>query len=203
MKTMVAAILAILLLVPVVLFLWGPRRENARAAEDAARLRSRQIDLSGRTYREAQISALPAPVQRYFRNVLKDGQPYVSAVTLTHDGQFKTGLDKEWIDIEGQQLFIADEPGFLWRGKTSLFSVRDMYVAGEGRIVVSLFSLFDVVDGRGEAYDQGELLRWLRILPLPPDGMPFCPRILPRRRSPRNEIKLAETRKADWMRRNG
>ena len=161
MKTMIAAILAVLLLVPVVLFLWGPRRENARAAEDVARLRSRQNDLSGRTYREAQISGLPAPVQRYFRNVLKDGQPYVSAVTLTHDGQFKTGLDKEWIDIEGQQLFIADEPGFLWRGKTSLFSVRDMYVDGEGRIVVSLFSLFDVVDGRGEAYDQGELLRWL------------------------------------------
>jgi hypothetical protein len=157
---MTMGILVILLVIALVI-VWGPRRENARAADEIALLRSRSRDLSGRVYQEAQLDGLPEPVQRYFRNVLKEGQPYVSAVSLTHNGQFKTGVDKEWINIEGQQLFIVDEPGFLWRGKTSLFSVRDMYVAGEGRIVVSLFSLFNVVDGRGEKYDQGELLRWL------------------------------------------
>ncbi|MDB5060748.1 MAG: hypothetical protein JWP67_591, partial [Mucilaginibacter sp.] len=30
-----------------------------------------------------------------------------------------------------------------------------------GRLVVSLFSIYNIVDGRGKSFDQGELLRWL------------------------------------------
>jgi hypothetical protein len=104
---------------------------------------------------------LPEPVQRYFRNVLQNGQPYVSSVYLKHDGQFKTALDKEWINIEGEQYFTAEEPGFLWKGNTALFSVRDMYISGKGQIKVTLLNLFKIVDGEGPKYDQGELLRWL------------------------------------------
>lgn len=124
-------------------------------------LRFFAADLSGQVYREEQLEGLPEPVQRYFRHVLKDGQPYVSSVRLTHDGEFKTSLDKDWIRIKGEQFFTAEAPGFLWIGKTALFKARDMYIGGEGRIVVSLLSLFKVVDGRGEEYDKGELLRWL------------------------------------------
>ncbi len=36
-----------------------------------------------------------------------------------------------------------------------------MYINDSGRIIVSLFSLFKIVDGSGPEYDQGELLRWL------------------------------------------
>ncbi len=36
-----------------------------------------------------------------------------------------------------------------------------MYIAAKGRLVVSLLSLFNVVNAKGEQYDQGELLRWL------------------------------------------
>lgn len=36
-----------------------------------------------------------------------------------------------------------------------------MYIADKGRLVVSLFSLFNVVNAKGKQYDQGELLRWL------------------------------------------
>lgn len=161
MKPLILIVLVTLLLIPGLILLAGRKRGDKEAREEIDRLRSLAMDLSAKTYRESQIIGLPDPVQRYFRHVLKEGQPYVSSVFLKHDGQFKTGLDKEWIDIEGEQHFTADEPGFLWLGKTSLFTARDMYIAGEGRIVVSLLSLFKVVDGRGEAYDQGELLRWL------------------------------------------
>jgi hypothetical protein len=36
-----------------------------------------------------------------------------------------------------------------------------MYIADKGRLVVSLFGLYNIADARGEAYNQGELLRWL------------------------------------------
>lgn len=42
-----------------------------------------------------------------------------------------------------------------------MFTARDMFIAGKGRLVVSLFSLFNIVDGKGDKYNQGELLRWL------------------------------------------
>lgn len=36
-----------------------------------------------------------------------------------------------------------------------------MYIADKGRLVVSLLSLYNVVDAKGEQYNKGELLRWL------------------------------------------
>ena len=100
-------------------------------------------------------------MQRYFKHVLKDGQPYISYARITHDGQFKTGLDKDWINIKGEQYATTEKPGFIWKGTTSMFTARDMYIADKGRLIVSLFSLYNVVDAKGEQYNQGELLRWL------------------------------------------
>ena len=82
-------------------------------------------------------------------------------VRIKHDGQFKTGLDKDWININGEQYATTERPGFIWKGTTSMFIARDMYIADKGRLIVSLFSLYNVVDAKGEQYNQGELLRWL------------------------------------------
>ena len=117
--------------------------------------------ISGKIFTYEQLSGLPEPVQRYFRHVLKDGQPYISYVRLTHDGQFKAGLDKDWTNIEGEQYFTTEKPGFIWKGKTSVFTARDMYVADKGRLIVTLFSLYNIVDGSGENFNEGELQRWL------------------------------------------
>jgi hypothetical protein len=114
-----------------------------------------------RTYRSEQLRGLPDPVQRYFQYVLKDGQPYISYARITHDGQFKTGFDKKWTAIKGEQYATTQQPGFIWKGVTSIFTARDLFIADTGRLVVSLFSLFKVVDAKGAQYDQGELMRWL------------------------------------------
>ena len=97
----------------------------------------------------------------YFNYVLKEGQPYISYVRITHEGQFKTGLNKKWITIKGEQYATTEKPGFIWKGTTSMFTARDMYIKDQGRLVVSLFALYNMVDAKGENYNQGELLRWL------------------------------------------
>lgn len=159
-KKMLSIVTVILILLSLTLFA-GKRHMNVMVERERESLRSLSVDLSGQIYREDQITGLPKPVQRYFRNVLTDGQPYISTIYLKHDGQFKTALDKEWINIEGEQHFTTEEPGFFWNGKTALFTVQDMYIAGKGHIRVSLLNLFKVLDGEGPEYDQGELLRWL------------------------------------------
>ncbi len=118
-------------------------------------------NISNKTFSYDQLSDLPEPVQRYFKHVLKEGQPYISYARITHDGQFKTEIEKDWINIRGEQYATTEKPGFIWKGTTSMFTARDMYIADEGRLVVSLFSLYNIVDAKGEQYNQGELLRWL------------------------------------------
>lgn len=108
-----------------------------------------------------QLTNLPAPVMRYFKHVLIPNQPYVSYVRLKHDGQFKSGLKNDWAAINGEEYFTAAQPGFIWKGKTNLFTAYDMYMAKKGRLIVLLFSLFKIAGSQGEKYNQGELLRWL------------------------------------------
>lgn len=43
-----------------------------------------------------------------------------------------------------------------------MFTARDMYLSNHGRIIVTLFSIYNIVDEKGkEKYDMGEVLRWL------------------------------------------
>ncbi|MCF8309518.1 MAG: hypothetical protein K9I68_10965 [Bacteroidales bacterium] len=139
----------------------GNKMANAQNNNDVMALFSNAATFEGKTFSYDQLEGLPAPVQRYFKHVLPQGQPYVESVRLKHDGRFKSGVDKDWTDIKGEQYFTSATPGFLWVGKTSLFTARDMYICDQGRLVVKLFSLVKVVDEKGSHVDQGELLRWL------------------------------------------
>jgi len=116
---------------------------------------------STQVYHQHQLDRRPEPNQRYFKNVLIEGQPYISYARIRHMGQFKTGIDKNWITIKGEQYATTEKPGFIWKGTTSMFVARDMYIAEKERMVVSLFSVFNVVNAKGDVYEQGELLRWL------------------------------------------
>ncbi len=130
-------------------------------SKEVKNLFAQSKSVSSKKFTYTQLVGLPEPVQRYFRLVLKDGQPYISYVRMTHDGQFKTGAGKGWINILGEQYATTEKPGFIWKGNTKMFIARDMYIGDKGRLVVSLFSVCNIVNGAGTAFDQGELLRWL------------------------------------------
>ena len=129
--------------------------------KDVRTLFSQSGEISGKTFSYKALQDLPEPVQRYFRHVMKDGQPYISYIRLRHDGKFKTAPDRDWMNIEGEQYFTTQRPGFIWKGSTRMFTARDMYVSDKGKLAVFLFSIFKIAGGQGEKYDQGELLRWL------------------------------------------
>ncbi|MGC8858839.1 MAG: DUF6544 family protein [Ignavibacteria bacterium] len=108
-----------------------------------------------------QIENLPEPVKKYFKLVLKEGQPYISYVRLKHNGYFRTKPNGKWVQIKGQEYFTAYIPGFIWKGSTKLFHALDMFIAGKGKLFVYLFRIIRILKSEGEETDRGELLRWL------------------------------------------
>ncbi len=146
---------------PVAAWLCGRWLVNRQIRREVTDLFSKAENSPVKTYDPAQLAELPAPVQRYFRHVLKPGQPYLRTVRLRHDGEFKTDLEKDWIPITGEEYFLADRPAYIWIGTTTWFSACDQYVAGRGSLTVRLLGVFPIQRGSGPSFDQGELLRWL------------------------------------------
>lgn len=155
-------IIALSIVVTLILILIGGKLfRSFQFKNEVEELFSQSNNISTKLLDYKHLSDLPEPVERYFRHVLKDGQPYISYVRLTHDGQFRAGLDKDFTDIKGEQYFTAEKPGFIWKGTTPMFTARDMYVADKGRLIVTLFSLYNIVNSNGENFNEGELQRWL------------------------------------------
>ena len=118
-------------------------------------------------YDERELDALPAPVQRYFRAVLKDGQPLIAAATFELAGKINMSASGEnWKPFTSSQRAVVHRPGFLWNGHVAMFPgmaahVHDSYIAGVGTLHAALLGLFTVaeVQGGGEIA-RGELMRY-------------------------------------------
>ncbi|GAB3638099.1 hypothetical protein GCM10027422_36890 [Hymenobacter arcticus] len=149
------------LALPVLGIVVGRALAARRLRRDVKRLFAQAIPVSAPVFRLAQLAGLPAPVQRYFRHVLREGQLYLRGLRWRHTGQFKTDLQHDWVTIAGEQYVTADPPGFIWQGTTRWFTARDEYVAGRGALTVRLLGAMPIVRGHGPHYNQGELLRWL------------------------------------------
>ena len=88
-------------------------------------------------YDARELEGLPAPVQRSFREVLKDGQPLIAASTFELAGTINmlgTG-GEEWQPFTSAQTALTHPPCFLWNGRVAMPAglvahVHDSYIAG-------------------------------------------------------------------------
>ena len=135
-------------------------------------------------YDAREIVGLPEPVQRFFRAVLKDGQPIVTAASLTHTGSMNmSATGEQWKPFTSKQRVITQRPGFDWDARIMMLPfvpvhVHDAYVAGDGILRGALFGLVPVVNMVGTPeMARGELLRffaeagWYPTALLPSQGV--------------------------------
>ena len=141
-------------------------RRNRKVIEN---LFSVAENISERKYSTKQIEGLPEPVQKYFKYSLTNDQHIISYVRLIHGGKFKP--KDSWVKIRGEEYFTVEKPGFVWLGRTSMFSASDSYIDGVGNLQVKLLSIIKLVDEKGDKLNQGELLRWLGEAPLFPTAL--------------------------------
>jgi hypothetical protein len=162
------------------IYRWNTETQALRARLEAARepVRPQSVD-----FRE--LEGLPAPVGRYFRTVLEDGQQMVSGVSVRHTGPFNMGEGAEdnWKPFTSDQVVVTRRPGFDWNGRVAMMPglpvrVHDSYAAGEGVLHASLLGLFTVAAMRGTGeVAEGELMRffaeaaWYPTALLPSQGV--------------------------------
>jgi hypothetical protein len=166
-----------LALVAVGLSVYGARRWAGEIQVLEGKLEAGRIDERREQKREEQspptrydaheLEGLPAPVQRYFRAVLKDGQPFITAVTIDMAGTFNLSpTGEQWKPFTSRQRVTARRPGFLWDAKISMLPgmkvrVVDSYIAGGGLLHATIQGLFTMAEMRGEGeIARGELMRW-------------------------------------------
>jgi hypothetical protein len=139
-------------------------------------------------YDAGDLAGLPAPVQRYFRAVLTDGQRIVTGVRLAQSGDFNLGtVADRWASFTATQHFATRAPGFVWDARIAMFPgvpvrVVDAFVGGEGLLRPTILGLWSLgtLQGRGEIA-RGELLRylaesvWFPTALLPSEGVEWEP----------------------------
>lgn len=167
MKTL--AIIAILL----VLFLaaaiaYGRRSWDGETRALRARLQPQGAPLRTAPYDEREIAALPAPVQRYFRAVLKDGQPIITSAHFTPEGEMRTKeSDPAWTPFSSDQVVVMQPVGFDWDARVRMAPgltahVHDAYVEGQGVLLAKMLGLVTVARLTGtKGMAEGELMRYL------------------------------------------
>ena len=158
---------------------WRSDTDNLHAQMEAER-----VPVTPGSYDPRELQGLPAPAQRYFRTVLKEGQPLVSAVSMEHSGSFNmSDTGEQWKPFTSSQRVITQRPGFVWDARIRMAPamtvfVHDAYVAGEGVLTARLFGFWTVMQQPATPeLAQGELLRffaeaaWYPTALLPSQGV--------------------------------
>ncbi|MFN7964967.1 MAG: DUF6544 family protein [Acidobacteriota bacterium] len=161
------------------------RRGTERLRADLA---SYRLPVARSRFDQRELQGLPAPVQRFFRATLSDGQPIIAAVRMQQHGGFNLGRSKAvWCPFTSTQVVVTRRPGFDWDARiTTPFGMRvlvhDALIAGEGILHASLLGLVTLMKAKSTPQiAEGELLRflaeatWYPTALLPSQGVRWAP----------------------------
>lgn len=150
------------------LIAFGGSRWRAVTQAQMALLDAARMAAPAGLYDARELDGLPAPVQRYFRAVLTDGQPFIAAASFELAGTINmSSTGENWKRFTSTQRAVTHRPGFLWNGRVAILPglaahVHDSYIAGTGTLHAAMLGLFTVAEVQGEGeMARGELMRYV------------------------------------------
>jgi hypothetical protein len=173
------AIIGVLIIVSLgIAAIYGSYRWQSDTDRLRAKLTNGQRTIKPPIYDQKEIEGLPAPVQRFFRTVIKDGQAIVATVKLSQQGLFNLSeTEDKWSPFTATQFVTTQRLGFDWDARIQMAPginafVHDTYLLGEGSLHASLLGLFTVAKMHGTPENnQGELLRFFAEAPWYPTAL--------------------------------
>ncbi len=183
LKILLTIVLSLAIILAVVV-VYGAFRWKAATREMRVRLEATGVQSKSQVVDFREIEGLPAPVQHFFRSVIKDGQPIVAAMSVEHTGTFNMSeTGEQWKPFTSTQRVVTHRPGFVWDARISmmpglLVHVHDAYLTGEGIMHAAVLGLVTMVKQRGTGdLAEGELMRffaeaaWYPTALLPSQGV--------------------------------
>lgn len=133
-------------------------RFNRAARSDMDALLRAAHPLPATTITQESTAALPDPVRRWLIVSGAVGRAPVSTVRLTQRGEMRQQREGDWVPAKAEQVFSVSPPGFVWRTTMELMPLvtvlgEDLYGSGHGRMHISAYGLFTIVDASGEQMD--------------------------------------------------
>ncbi len=136
----------------------------------------------------AGLQTLPAPVARYLKHVLKDGQPLISLVKIRQTGALRTKTSTNtWHTFTAKHMATPITPGFVWGAKVNLLwkiwlRVSDACMSGASTSKVDFLSVIPLgSESNVAALNTGALHRflaeavWYPTALLPGGGVEWAP----------------------------
>jgi hypothetical protein len=115
--------------------------------------------------RDADLTPLPAPVQRYLRYVGVVGHPRVRSFRVRFAGRIRSGPTAAWMPLRAAQYSFVDVPTRLFSLQARMFGLPveglHAYVDGEASMVVKLLAVLPVARGSGPAFTAAETVTLL------------------------------------------
>lgn len=137
----------------------------------------------------SELAALPPPVERWLRGVLRPGERPPRKLQVRWRGEFNLGEPgrDRWVPFTATQVFVPGAPGSVWDARMRAapgvtVNVRDAYLDGRAAMQGKALALFTVADREGggdlataalQRY-LGELL-WLPAALLPSPALRWEP----------------------------
>ena len=183
-----ALIISVLVAALLIAAAYGKSRWTKSSERLLAKIEAARLPAAISRYDVRELEGLPTPVQRYFRAVLHDGQPIITAVSIEQVGSMNMSeTAQRWKPFTAKQRFVTRRPGFLWDAKIMMLPgvpvyVHDAYIAEDGLLNGAVLGLIPVVNVSGTPeMAQGELLRffaeaaWYPTALLPSQGVHWQP----------------------------
>jgi hypothetical protein len=173
MKKKRLAVAAILALAGVIALIWADRAFYAEFKRKALEVKIAAGRQSLSVVTEDDLRGLPEPLTRHLRFSGVMGKKRISAVRLTHSGQFKPGAKSSWMPIRGEYSISTKRPSFIWYGKISMapglsICAIDSYFDGQGRMLIKALSAYTIADAQSAMVDQSAFGRCVAEMAVAP-----------------------------------
>lgn len=114
---------------------------------------------------KAHLENLPQPVERWLERSGVVGRPMIHTVRLKQKGQLRMEPDSKWMNVEAEQYFDVDSPGFSWLANIEYgithIAGKDIFFNGCGSMTIKAASIVPIANAAGDETDQGTMLRYL------------------------------------------
>lgn len=136
----------------------------------------------GDFYTKDDFSALPLPLQKYFRNCGYIGKEKIENIKIDYCHSFiKMAPEKRWLKIDYYQVNFTRNPTRLAYISNKILGIfpfegRDKYQDGKGNMTIRLLKTFTVADAKGKEMDKSALVTLLGDVPFMP-GLVTDPRM--------------------------